>query len=90
MQGSTAIALALALPACGQQGIDGGDAAETGVIRAALAIRGDRHDVTAVHYKVVGASSTCRATAIAEATSALDIDVPLAGDVPYDDHSARR
>ncbi|WP_437294454.1 PKD domain-containing protein [Sorangium sp. So ce426] len=85
-QGSTAIALALALPACGQQGIDGGDAAETGVIRAALAIRGDRHDVTAVHYKIVGASSTCRDTAIAEATSALDIDVPLAGDVPYDDH----
>ncbi|WP_437925629.1 PKD domain-containing protein [Sorangium sp. So ce291] len=82
MRGSMALALAIAAPACdsGKGGSDEGSSAETGSLQAALTVGGARHDVTAIHYKVVGASDTCDDTAIAEATRAVE-DEALPGSV---------
>ncbi|WP_437600272.1 PKD domain-containing protein [Sorangium sp. So ce590] len=72
MQSTITIALALASHACDMEKSDGDAAGTTGAIHAALAVRGARHDVTAIHYKVVGAGSTCGDAPLAEATSALE------------------
>ncbi|WP_437307033.1 hypothetical protein [Sorangium sp. So ce388] len=79
-QGSMAVTLALALPACDQGERQGDAAGTTGVIRAALEVGGARHDVTAIHYKVVDAGSTCGDAPIAETTSLLE-DEALPGSV---------
>ncbi|WP_437334107.1 Ig-like domain-containing protein [Sorangium sp. So ce394] len=68
------IALVAATPACdgGAEDAAAKEAAETGAIRAALTVGGLRHDVVAVHYKVVAADGSCGDAAIAETTSALE------------------
>jgi hypothetical protein len=78
------IALAMVAPACE---LSKGDSSTEhsgamGSIQAALTVGGARHDVTAVHYKVVGASSTCGDTAIAETTSALEAEALPGGVLP--------
>ncbi len=72
--GSAVIALTMAVPGCtkGDKGSEG-DAA-TGSIKAALTVGGERHDVTAIHYKVVDESGTCSDAPLAETTSALEIE----------------
>ncbi|WP_437532043.1 hypothetical protein WME79_03855 [Sorangium sp. So ce726] len=68
-RGTIAVALVTTVPACesSKEGAEG-----TGTIQAALTMGGERHDVTAIHYKVVDAGSTCSGAAIAETTSALE------------------
>ncbi|AGP41074.1 hypothetical protein [Sorangium cellulosum] len=68
------MALVAATPACdgGAEDAAAKEAAETGAIRAALTVGGLRHDVVAVHYKLVAVDATCGDAAIAETTSALE------------------
>ena len=60
------IALVAATPACdgGAEDAAAKEAAETGAIRAALTVGGLRHDVVAVHYKVVAADGTSMANIV--------------------------
>ncbi|WP_437287382.1 hypothetical protein [Sorangium sp. So ce406] len=48
------------------------DSEDNGSIRAALTVGGERHDVTAVHFKVVDLYASCSDAAIAETTSSLE------------------
>jgi hypothetical protein len=66
-----AIALMVAVPAC-ERGTE--DSKATGSIQAALSVGGSQHDVTAVNFKVVDASSTCSDPPIAETTSTLETE----------------
>jgi hypothetical protein len=72
--GSAVIALSMAVPGCSERdkGSEGDEA--TGSIKAALTVGGERHDVTAIHYKVVDESSTCSDAPLAETTSVLEIE----------------
>ncbi|AGP38672.1 PKD domain-containing protein [Sorangium cellulosum] len=78
------IALALGASACDADkgGSTARESAESGSIQAALTVGGARHDVTAVHYKVVSASSSCSDSAIAEATSPLEEEALPGGALP--------
>jgi hypothetical protein len=67
--GSMAIATVIAVPACQKDTVD---SKATGSIQAALQVGGSRHDVIAIHYKVVDASGTCSDPPIAETTSPLE------------------
>ncbi|WP_437576205.1 Ig-like domain-containing protein [Sorangium sp. So ce887] len=68
------IALVTAAPACdtSTEDVTATSAGETGAIHAALTVGGLRHDVVAVHYKLVAVDGTCGDPAIAETTSALE------------------
>ncbi|WP_437657329.1 Ig-like domain-containing protein [Sorangium sp. So ce1182] len=78
------VALLAALPACDMGPGDSGakEGGETGTLSAALTVGGARHDVVAVHYKVVGAGSSCSDLAIAETTSALEEEELPGGALP--------
>lgn len=80
--GSVAVCLLTAvMPACVQHAAEPGEKGEvTGAVQAAISVGGNRHDVTAVYYKVVPASSTCSDAAIAETTSPLE-DEAIPGSV---------
>ncbi|WP_437966619.1 Ig-like domain-containing protein [Sorangium sp. So ce260] len=78
------IALVAAAPACDTRSDDAAAkaAGETGAIHAALTVGGLRHDVVAVHYKVVAVDGTCGDPAIAETTSALEEEALPEGALP--------
>ncbi|HEU4406122.1 MAG TPA: PKD domain-containing protein, partial [Polyangiaceae bacterium] len=66
----------------GAPGGGAASAAEQGGLHIAIAASGLRHDVTAIHFKVVGAGDACDAPALAETTSALEADDLPGGVLP--------
>ncbi|HEU4538192.1 MAG TPA: hypothetical protein VFS00_28920, partial [Polyangiaceae bacterium] len=66
----------------GARGSGATGASQRGSLHVAVAASGLRHDVTAIHFKVVGAGSACDAPAIAEATSPLGADDLPGGALP--------